>query len=182
MKQLKNYQGMESGRSMVELLGVLAVIGVLSVGGLTGYNYVMKRQRITETINQVAVAMQSARGLALEKISADELTTVTDSAGDVVGQCLPIRYVMPRATICPDNPMAFQTAIGACVSVCRDASNIWQMNVVFDENNPDSIITRSDCRNILDSAVAQDGFLNLVGDKATKKDQSDVQDVCDLFQ
>ena len=27
----------ESGRSMVEMLGVLAIIGVLSVGGIAGY-------------------------------------------------------------------------------------------------------------------------------------------------
>ena len=31
---------MESGRSMVEMLGVLAVIGVLSIGGIAGYTLV----------------------------------------------------------------------------------------------------------------------------------------------
>ena len=29
----------ETGRSMVEMLGVLAIIGVLTVGGITGYSY-----------------------------------------------------------------------------------------------------------------------------------------------
>ena len=33
----------ESGRSMVEMLGVLAIIGVLSVGGVAGYNFAMTR-------------------------------------------------------------------------------------------------------------------------------------------
>ena len=28
----------ENGRSMVEMLGVLAIIGVLSVGGIAGYS------------------------------------------------------------------------------------------------------------------------------------------------
>ena len=28
---------LESGRSMVEMLGVLAIIGVLSIGGIAGY-------------------------------------------------------------------------------------------------------------------------------------------------
>ena len=28
----------QSGRSMVEMLGVLAIIGVLSVGGISGYS------------------------------------------------------------------------------------------------------------------------------------------------
>ena len=31
----------QSGRSMVEMLGVLAIIGVLSVGGISGYSKAM---------------------------------------------------------------------------------------------------------------------------------------------
>ncbi len=33
----------ESGRSMVEMLGVLAIIGVLSIGGIAGYTLSMNR-------------------------------------------------------------------------------------------------------------------------------------------
>ena len=36
---------LESGRSMVEMLGVLAIIGVLSVGGIAGYSLGMRRHR-----------------------------------------------------------------------------------------------------------------------------------------
>ncbi|MBO7333238.1 MAG: type II secretion system protein, partial [Alphaproteobacteria bacterium] len=35
----------EKGRSMIEMLGVLAIIGVLSVGGLSGYTMAMNRHR-----------------------------------------------------------------------------------------------------------------------------------------
>ena len=35
----------QSGRSMVEMLGVLAIIGVLSVGGIAGYSLSMRRHR-----------------------------------------------------------------------------------------------------------------------------------------
>ena len=35
----------QSGRSMVEMLGVLAIIGVLSVGGIAGYSLGMRRHR-----------------------------------------------------------------------------------------------------------------------------------------
>ena len=35
----------ESGRSMVEMLGVLAIIGVLSVGGIAGYSLGMRKHR-----------------------------------------------------------------------------------------------------------------------------------------
>ena len=41
MKKLKS----QSGRSMVEMLGVLAIIGVLSVGGIAGYSLGMRKHR-----------------------------------------------------------------------------------------------------------------------------------------
>ena len=43
----------ESGRSMVEMLGVLAIIGVLSIGGIMGYSYGMDKYRANETINDI---------------------------------------------------------------------------------------------------------------------------------
>ena len=43
----------QSGRSMVEMLGTLAIIGVLSVGGIMGYSYGMDKWRANETINDV---------------------------------------------------------------------------------------------------------------------------------
>ena len=41
----------ESGRSMVEMLGVLAIIGVLSIGGIAGYTMAMNRFRANEIID-----------------------------------------------------------------------------------------------------------------------------------
>ena len=43
----------ESGRSMVEMLGVLAIIGVLSIGGIAGYTMAMNRYRANEVIRCV---------------------------------------------------------------------------------------------------------------------------------
>lgn len=53
----------QSGRSMIEMLGVLAIIGVLSVGGLVGYSKAMERYRVNETINQVNYIVQNTRNL-----------------------------------------------------------------------------------------------------------------------
>ena len=41
----------QSGRSMVEMLGVLAIIGVLSVGGIAGYSLSMRRHRANQIID-----------------------------------------------------------------------------------------------------------------------------------
>ena len=43
----------QSGRSMVEMLGSLAIIGVLSVGGIMGYSYGMDKWRANETVNDI---------------------------------------------------------------------------------------------------------------------------------
>ena len=53
----------ESGRSMVEMLGVLAIIGVLSVGGIAGYTMAMNRYRANEVVdmaNKYAVIAYSS--------------------------------------------------------------------------------------------------------------------------
>jgi len=48
MKKLQN------GRSMIEMLGVLAIIGVLSIGGLAGYTMAMNRHRANEILDYVS--------------------------------------------------------------------------------------------------------------------------------
>ena len=44
----------EKGRSMIEMLGILAVIGVLSIGGLVGYSKAMEKNRANKMVNQIA--------------------------------------------------------------------------------------------------------------------------------
>ena len=41
-----------AGRSMIEMLGVLAIVGVLSVGGIAGYSKAMEKYKINKTINE----------------------------------------------------------------------------------------------------------------------------------
>ena len=45
----------ESGRSMVEMLGTLAIIGVLSIGGIAGYSYGMDKYRANQTMNEITL-------------------------------------------------------------------------------------------------------------------------------
>lgn len=53
----------QSGRSMVEMLGVLAIIGVLSVGGIAGYSKAMTKFKITKTFDQVSMTVANIRTL-----------------------------------------------------------------------------------------------------------------------
>lgn len=43
----------QSGRSMVEILGVLAIVGVLSIGSIMGYSYAMDKYRANTTVNDI---------------------------------------------------------------------------------------------------------------------------------
>ena len=47
----------QSGRSMVEMLGTLAIIGVLSIGGIAGYSYGMDKYRANQTIQDINLRM-----------------------------------------------------------------------------------------------------------------------------
>ena len=91
----------ESGRSMVEMLGVLAIIGVLSIGGIAGYTLAMNRYRaneILDTAAKLAVVSMSSKSqtaslsdLGLEQIAgvngaptvAGGKVTVTIDSDDV---------------------------------------------------------------------------------------------------
>ncbi|MBR6411578.1 MAG: hypothetical protein IKS41_00240 [Alphaproteobacteria bacterium] len=55
IKRFFHWSSNESGRSMVEMLGVLAVIGVLTVGGLAGYNYAITKHRVNTILNEISL-------------------------------------------------------------------------------------------------------------------------------
>lgn len=59
----KFYNTNQSGRSMVEMLGVLAIIGVLSVGGLTGYSKAMSKYKTNKTQEQLQLLISGIRTL-----------------------------------------------------------------------------------------------------------------------
>jgi len=51
----------QQGRSMIEMLGVLAIIGVLSVGGIAGYSKAMHKYRVNKAIEQITLIAGNIR-------------------------------------------------------------------------------------------------------------------------
>ena len=81
----------EGGRSMVEMLGVLAIIGVISIGAIGGYTYGMNRYRTNEILDggnkrAYTVATQLSMGLQpnLSEFK-DYNTTAGGTFGDTEG-------------------------------------------------------------------------------------------------
>ncbi len=93
----KEFNSEQNGRSMVEMLGVLAIIGVLSVGGIAGYSKAMAKYRTNKTIDQVSMLITNIRTLyanqnnyagldnnallTFELVSQDMISTTTGSSG-----------------------------------------------------------------------------------------------------
>ena len=83
-------QNYEFGRSMVEMLGTLAIIGVLSVGAIMGYNYAMNKYRANETINEINLRLmilqtQSERNMDLNLNEFADKTPLGYTIGDNYG-------------------------------------------------------------------------------------------------
>ncbi len=79
MKKNKN----QSGRSMVEMLGVLAIIGVLSVGGIAGYNAAMDKiakNNILELLNKLEIALEA------ESLNPETILVYDSSTDDELSQ------------------------------------------------------------------------------------------------
>ena len=73
---------------MVEMLGVLAIIGVLSIGGIAGYTLSMRRYRaniVLDTLNKYSLILYSS---CQKAIVDGEIQTFTDCVS-VIGNELP---------------------------------------------------------------------------------------------
>ncbi len=53
----------QSGRSMIEMLGVLAIVGILSAGGIAGYSMAMQNHKTNAFVEKVHLMAQQTRAL-----------------------------------------------------------------------------------------------------------------------
>jgi len=72
----------ESGRSMVEMLGVLAIIGVLSVGGISGYKMAMNQHQTNKILSTLDTSMMLL-GTALRTSDKDKITINVNNEMDI---------------------------------------------------------------------------------------------------
>lgn len=78
----------ESGRSMVEMLGVLAIIGVLSIGGIAGYTIAMNRYRANEILDSAAKLSILGMTKGITTNSSSINATLNDLDIELVGGCV----------------------------------------------------------------------------------------------
>ena len=66
-----------SGRSMIEMFGVLAIIGVLSVGGIQGYSKAMETYKINKTKRQITEIITNIQTLYMQQKDFGHLYNTT---------------------------------------------------------------------------------------------------------
>ncbi len=76
----------EYGRSMIEMLGVLAIIAMLSAGALSGYSKAMRRHRLNEMISQTAQMVVNIRSFYGNQDSYETLDENTAVQYNIVTQ------------------------------------------------------------------------------------------------
>ena len=68
----------QAGRSMVEMLGVLAIVGVLSAGALKGYSEAMFKYKVNQTIDTFSLVLQRLIELKEKDLGDDFSITTAD--------------------------------------------------------------------------------------------------------
>ena len=134
MQHIKESKRAENGRGMVEMLGVLAVIGVLSIGGIQGYKYAMEKHRANDIVNEVNMRVQDIWHMYQDKPFPAEFS----EWGEMTQTGFPIDIV-PN----PNN-ITFSVDVenvpnGVCKQVVNEGLNDSLVKMIrIVPNNPDS--------------------------------------------
>ena len=107
----------QNGRSMIEMLGVLAIIGVLSVGGIAGYSKAMTKYRINKTIEQITLIAGNVRAFFAPQGNYDGLNPLVDTG----------KAIIKKAKLVPDEMWDG-----------NNIKNVWGMNVYPNATNKSS--------------------------------------------
>ncbi|MBP5698386.1 MAG: hypothetical protein J6W96_02520 [Alphaproteobacteria bacterium] len=67
----------EHGRSMIEMLGVLAIVGVLSVGGIAGYSRAINKYKINTLTYQLSELIISIRTAYFQQNTFEDISVST---------------------------------------------------------------------------------------------------------
>ncbi len=121
---LNDERGMveQCGRSMVEMLGVLAIIGVLSVGGIAGYRQAMAQKEANDFVNALMADFINIKG-ALQHHSVEWLdnnvinfkTTIPDYFIDKYGnENMKFEYMPVTGGSYCTTPWIFNTSKTLC--------------------------------------------------------------------
>ena len=108
----------EQGRSMIEMLGVLAIVGVLSVGGIAGYSKAMNKFKTNKAIDQINMMSTNVRTLySSQKTYGGLINKVAIRTG-----VIPNEMYSDTSTSTMNNAFGGEAQISAATHVMEDDS------------------------------------------------------------
>lgn len=164
----------ETGLTMVEILGVLALIGFLSMMTLYGYQYAIYRYRVAQTLHQISVVLAATKTINLENIPETELEK--DTNGNTY---IPVQYVISDVKFKEDDPYHFVTPLNAEVGVYRDANGVWRTQIEYTDQ-----MDFGDCRALVLSSLAEKGIGyngQVLTQEQLREDEILLKEVCDYY-
>ena len=78
----------QGGKSMIEMLGVLAIIAVLTVGGIAGYSKAMKKYQANKVVGEIIQVLAKIKELS-ENDNWYNIYQLDDETKKTLGLCLP---------------------------------------------------------------------------------------------
>lgn len=162
----------ENGRSMIEMLGVLAIVGILSIGGISGFSKAMMKQKLnkqTEVFSLLFDSVDTYRDRLLrEKLGSMDLVPVFRSMGEI-----------PDGVVWVGNALydGFSNQIRINTNNCPSSGPCTEISLRY------SLIKQSDfaiCNNILQIAIAHSASLCALR-TATSVEDASVSDYGDRF-
>ena len=151
----------QKGRSMVEMLGVLAIIGVLSVGGISGYSKAMAKFKLTKAQDQITMLLMNIRtayatspsysGLSTS-VSRDFNIAPSDMFSTVAGQLN--NAFGGRAYVFDCSKGTSEGSVG-CAQVDSAANTVQYFGITFDH------IGREACVSLASADWGTDGLISV---------------------
>ena len=140
------------GRSMVEMLGVLAIIGVLSVGAISGYSKAMMKYKLNKQREQISQIMMSL-------IEYRSIFTSVGHQESIVPILIKLN-ALPQEMIKPNVSTKIYDNLSSSITIFRtDGDGVYfryGMSNVSDDNH-------TICRNILESFKEYSDVLYALG-------------------
>ena len=140
----------QSGRSMVEMLGVLAIIGVLSVGAIAGYSKAMMKYKLNKQSEQISSILDYIN------IHIDEFKRAKTSTTGSMISLLKKLNVIPQEMIRKNINDAIYDVFGTRIGIQNYTDSgfyYFEVYIVLNKGQKES------CMNLFNIAKAQRGQL-----------------------
>lgn len=138
----------QTGRSMIEMLGVLAIIGVLSIGGIAGFSKAMYNYKLTKQAEQYSLIIS-----AVWEKEEGLITNSTSGAGSIITSTFYSIGLIPKEMKKNNNSYFYDIFDNKGFILHGNTSHYYLMRIEI-KNKP-----FEQCKNILEVIKAYHDFI-----------------------